>query len=343
MLSVNPMPSAAPQPFRISLGQWSLHRRILGPQPGKLERLKRRAAERIGIKAPPLLRGDLDPLDVPAFVRREFDIDAIEWIGAFYAAHLKNVGYLRELKRRADGEGVAGTILLCDSEGPIAAEETERRRQTAERHRVWLDAATLLGCTAVRVTTPCVGAFDEQARLAADGLHKLAELGDERRIDVIVENHGGLSSNPSWLVTVMRQADHPRLGLLPDFGNFRASPTETYDVYEGMVKLMPYARGVSAKCFDFDKTGAETTFDFARLMRIVVEGGYTGYVGIEYEGDRFSEVDGVNAAKTLLDRVRRGLVEDEWAAKANASLDPLKTHVVANTLPFRRPPPASRR
>jgi len=141
-------------------------------------------------------------------------------------------------------------------------------------------------------------------KLAADGLRRLTEFGAEHDINVIVENHGGLSSNGKWLVGVMKMVDHPRCGTLPDFGNFRLKDDEWYDRYKGVEELMPYAKAVSAKSHDFDESGNETGTDYLRIMKIVVNAGYKGYVGIEYEGNRLDEFEGIKATKRLLERVR---------------------------------------
>jgi sugar phosphate isomerase/epimerase len=177
-----------------------------------------------------------------------------------------------------------------------------RRAQAIQNHHKWIDAAKFLGCHSIRVNAASQGAREEQMRLAADGLRRLAEYGDQNDINVIVENHGGWSSDGAWLVGVMRMADHPRVGTLPDFGNFRISDTENHDAYLGTQELMPFAKGVSAKCFDFDAQGNETTLDYTRLRGIVADAGYHSFVGIEYEGDRLSEADGIRASKALLER-----------------------------------------
>jgi len=134
-------------------------------------------------------------------------------------------------------------------------------------------------------------------------LRKLAEFGAQHKIAVIVENHGGLSSNGQWLTGVMKLVNHPNCGTLPDFGNFRVSPTEEYDRYKGVAEMMPYAKAVSAKTHDFDERGEEIHTDYHRMMKIVLDAGYRSFVGIEYEGDKMSEPDGIRASKRLLERV----------------------------------------
>jgi L-ribulose-5-phosphate 3-epimerase len=306
--SVGESPAATTigQSFKISLAQWSLHKRFYGAT----------FRERMGARSYPefqdahreapdtVLLGDLDPLDFPVVARREFGIEAVEYVNRFYASHARDRAYFAELKNRCDGEGVQSVLIMCDDEGALGDPDGARRAQAVQNHHKWIDAAKFLGCHSIRVNAASEGERGEQMRLAADGLRRLGEYGDSNDINVIVENHGGLSSDASWLSGVMRLADHPRVGTLPDFGNFRISDTERYDTYRGVEELMPYAKGVSAKTFDFNAQGEETTLDFPRLMRIVTAANYHGYVGIEYEGDRLSEADGIRATKTLLERIR---------------------------------------
>ena len=141
-------------------------------------------------------------------------------------------------------------------------------------------------------------------KLASDGLQRLSEFGDRHDINVIVENHGGLSSNGEWLAGVMKLVDHPRCGTLPDFGNFQTSPGEWYDRYKGVKELMPYAKGVSAKSHEFDEKGNEVRTDYVKMVKIVLDAGYHGYVGIEWEGDEPTEVEGIRLTQQLLKRVR---------------------------------------
>ena len=160
------------------------------------------------------------------------------------------------------------------------------------------------------------GSYDEQLALAADGLRRLTEYGADQGLNVIVENHGGLSSNGKWLSAVMERVDHPRVGTLPDFGNFRigggrGQPEEVYDRYLGVQELMPYAKGVSAKSHAFDAQGNEAEIDYRRMMRIVLDAGYRGFVGIEFEGE-MPEFEGILATLRLLERVRDEL-EPEYA------------------------------
>jgi L-ribulose-5-phosphate 3-epimerase len=173
-----------------------------------------------------------------------------------------------------------------------------------ENHCRWVEAAKYLGCHSIRVNAQSSGTWDEQRDRAAEGLRSLSEFGDTHGINVIVENYGGLSSNGQWLSATIKQANHPRCGTLPDFGNFRISATEEYDRYKGVAELMPFAKGVSAKSNEFDAAGNDTKTDYARMLKIVLEAGYKGYIGIEYEGATLSEADGVRATQTLLEKYR---------------------------------------
>ncbi len=268
--------------FQISLAEWSFHRA--------------------------LQEGQMEHLDFARVANRDFGIDAIEYVNVFFMDKARDPTYLNEMKSRADGEGVRSLLIMCDREGDLGNPDDVGRSRAVENHRKWVEAAAALGCHSIRVNARSDAAlgFDEQQKLAADGLRRLCELADPHGINVIVENHGGISSNGSWLAGVMKRVDHPRVGTLPDFGNFliESDPKEEYDRYKGVEELMPYAKAVSAKSHDFDASGNEIRTDYERMLRIVLNAGYRGYIGIEYEGDEASERDGVRLTKALLERVR---------------------------------------
>jgi sugar phosphate isomerase/epimerase len=229
---------------------------------------------------------------------------------------------VKNLRQRADDAGVTSVLIMCDDEGRLGDPDDARRSAAIENHRKWLDWASVLGCHAIRVNAGSSGSPDEQRRLAADGLARLTALAAKENLNVIVENHGGLSSNGQWLASVIKAVNHPRCGTLPDFGNFRmfrkADGTyDEYDRYQGVVELMPFAKGVSAKSYDFNDRGEETTIDYRRMMKVVVDAGYHGRVGVEYEGDRLSEPDGIRATKALLERVRGELAAIATTAPAS--------------------------
>jgi sugar phosphate isomerase/epimerase len=275
------MATSVKQLFKLSLAQWSLHRA--------------------------LFKKDLDNLDFVKVSRRDYGIGAVEYVNQFFKDKAKDSGYLSEMKKRARDFGVENRLIMIDGEGALGDPDEAKRKQAVENHYRWVEAAKFLGCKMIRVNAQSKGSYDEQMKLVADGLQRLAEFGGQHRIDVIVENHGGLSSNGQWLTGVMKLVNHPRCGTLPDFGNFRVSQDEEYDRYKGVAELMPYAKAVSAKSHDFDARGEEIHTDYHKMMKIVLDAGYRGFVGIEYEGDKMSEPDGIRATKKLLERVHNEL------------------------------------
>lgn len=282
-------PGAAPQSaetplFRISLAEWSLHRT--------------------------LNRGELDHLDFARVAAQDYGCEGVEYVNTFFFDRASDSAYLEDMKTRAADQGIPSLLIMCDREGRLGDPDEAARTEAVENHYKWLEAAELLGCHSIRVNAASDGDFEEQQRLAADGLRRLCERADGHGLDVLVENHGGLSSNGAWLAGVMELVDHPRAGTLPDFGNFRIRGDEWYDIYRGVEELMPYAKAVSAKSHDFDEQGNETAKDYERLLRIVLDAGYRGYVGIEYEGSELPEPDGIRATHALLTRVREKLAPE---------------------------------
>lgn len=277
---------AAEPLFKISLAEWSLNNALFGR---KLYNGKR-----------------LDNLDFAKTAKEDFGIEAVEFVNQFFKDKAKDEKYLAELKKRSDDVGVKNVLIMCDGEGNLGDSDEKKRMQAVENHYKWVDAAKFLGCHSIRVNAASDGSksYEEQQKLAADGLGKLSDFGAKVNISVIVENHGGLSSNGAWLAGVMKLVNKPNCGTLPDFGNFRISGNEEYDKYKGTEELMPFAKGVSAKSYDFNDAGDETKIDFRKMLKIVLAYKYHGYIGIEYEGGRLSESDGIKATKKLLETIR---------------------------------------
>ena len=284
-----------PKLFKISLAEWSLHRTL---QSGKI-----------------------DHLDFCKVAKNDFGLDAVEYVNSFFFDKVQDQSYLKEMKQRADDLGVKSLLIMCDNEGSLGDPDPVARTKAVENHYKWVDAAKFLGCHSIRVNAylteslhgtstgnyNTTGSYENQINLAADGLRRLTEFGDTIGINTIVENHGGLSSNGQWLAAVMEKVDHPRVGTLPDFGNFRIQGEEWYDRYKGVEELMPYAKAVSAKSHDFDSQGNEINTDYYKMMNIVLNAGYSGYVGIEYEGSKLDEMAGIQATKDLLGKVKDSL------------------------------------
>ena len=259
--------------FEISLAEWSLHRTIFS--------------------------GKMTNLDFPKVAKQDFGIDAIEYVNQFFKDKANDKSYLKDLKDRCKSEGVKSVLIMCDGEGATGDPDQAARMKAVENHYKWVDAARFLGCHSIRVNAYSKGTPEEQARLCADGLAKLGEYASKQNINVIVENHGGLSSRGDWLTGVMQKVNMKNVGTLPDFGNFYE-----YDRYKGVEEMMPFAKGVSAKTHDFGPYGDELFVDYTRLLGIVKAAGYRGRIGIEFEGDRVSEADGIRLTKALLERVR---------------------------------------
>ena len=271
---------APPQRFfdrRISLAQWSLHRTL---------------------KA-----GEISNIQFPTVARERYGLSAVEWVSTFFGGRVLDEQYLAELRASADRSGVRSVLIMVDGEGDLGAPDPAARKDAVERHARWLHAASVLGCFAIRVNARSEGTPDEQRARSAEGIGMLADRALAQGLDVIVENHGGISSDGSWMAALMRQVGRPNVGTLPDFGNFKISPTEQYDRYKGIAEMMPWARDVSAKSYGFDAAGNETTIDYGRVFGILDAAGYNGYVGIEFEGKGMSEHEGILATKRLIERL----------------------------------------
>ncbi|HSF55717.1 MAG TPA: TIM barrel protein [Algoriphagus sp.] len=276
--------------FKISLAEWSLQR--------------------------PLFAKKMDHLDF-AMEAKKHKIDAVEYVNQFFKDKATDKAYLAEMKSRAEGEGVTSVLIMVDGEGQIGAATSEERKQTVENHKKWVEAAKFLGCHAIRVNAytavPYSTAADkeqEAINVCSSGLRQLCEFADDFDIDVIIENHGGFSSNGKWLAEMIKQTAHKRAGTLPDFGNFRIH-TEgdkifSYDSYRGVDELMKYAKGVSLKPTVWDDYGKEHPLDYERMMKIVVAHKFNGYVGIEH-GEKDREWDSIDEIRANLDIIRRTL------------------------------------
>lgn len=277
--------------FEISLAQWSLHK--------------------------DLFAGKITTLDFPKISKSTYGINNVEYVNQFFKDKAQDSSYLKALKARCDDNEVKSLLIMVDQEGSLAANDQKERDKAVENHYKWIDAAHFLGCHSIRVNLHGEGNELEWKAASIDGLSKLSDYGAKNSINVIVENHGMWSSKGSLLAEVIKTVNSKYCGTLPDFGNFcikrrdgdlwESPCVETYDKYKGVEELLPYAKGVSAKAFDFDASGNETTIDFLKMFKLVKNAGFKGYVGIEYEGNRLSEDEGIKATKALLEKVRRQL------------------------------------
>ena len=277
--------------FKLSLAQWSLHNEIR--------------------------ENGMDPLDF-AQKASEMGFEGIEYVSQLYDDELKKdkdpkvamANLLKALKEKSETYKVANVLIMVDDEGDLADVNDAKRAQTIENHKKWVDDAKYLGCHAIRVNAHGEGTSEDVAAAAVKGLSALSEYAATQGINVLVENHGGYTSNGQWLADVMKTVNMPNCGTLPDFGNFCMTVgygsinsdecEDPYDIYKGVGELMPYAKAVSAKSYDFDENGNQPKIDYAKILKIVKDAGYTGFIGVEYEGENLGEVEGIEATKKLL-------------------------------------------
>jgi sugar phosphate isomerase/epimerase len=271
-------PTSGKRFFDISLAQWSFHKSLFG--------------------------GKMSNMDFPTRAKKEFDIDIVEYVSVFFNKKETDKNYLKELKQRTDDLGVFNHLIMVDGEGDLGDTDAKARQTAVENHYKWVDATKFLGGKTIRVNASGKGSREAVGEAAVAGLAKLTDYAKAQKINVIVENHGGYSSDGKWLANVMEKVNSPYCGTLPDFGNFRISATEEYDIYKGVSELLPYAKGISAKTFNFDANGQETKIDYVKMFNIIKKSGWTGIVGIEYEGDKLSEGEGIMLTKKLLEKVR---------------------------------------
>lgn len=273
--------------FKLSLAQWSLHKAIRDDK-------------------------TLDPIDF-AEKASELGFEGIEYVSDLYIDEIKNLGMsalLDSLKAKSELFEVESVLIMVDGEGDLASTDVAKRNQAVENHKKWVDAAQYLGCHAIRVNTFGTNDPELWVKAAEDGLRKLSAYAALKNINVLVENHGWMSSDAPKVVEVMNAVNMENCGTLPDFGNWCTKRKdgenwgeciEEYpDMYEGIQLLMPFAKAVSAKSYDFDEEGNETKIDYARMLQIVKDAGYTGFIGVEYEGENLTEEEGIIATKNLL-------------------------------------------
>ncbi len=271
--------------FKLSLAQWSLHKALFAKKMDNLE---------FAMKA------------------KSMGFEGIEYVNSFFFDKAEDKNYLKEMKMRASDNGVQSLLIMIDREGGLGDPDDKARKEAVMKHHKWVDAAKYLGCHSIRVNAFGKGTAEEVAQAAVDGLGSLSEYAKDAGLNVIVENHGSYSSDGMWLTNVMKKINMENCGTLPDFGNFcikrqESNCVEEYDRYKGVTEMMPFAKAVSAKSHDFDKDGNEIHTDYKKMMQIVKEAGYNGFVGVEYEGSELGEEEGIIATRDLLIKVGKAL------------------------------------
>ena len=263
------------QPFKISLAQWSI--RYMNA------------------------RKQVTTLQFPAYTRK-LGIDGVEYVSGFFQDKAKDKTFLTELKNRCTDNDIRSVLIMCDGEGAIGAPQLKDRLKTVDNHKRWVEAAQFLGCHTIRINCHSRGSRLEQSKLCTDGIHRLATFAQPYGNNIVVENHGGLSSDGQWWAQTIGNVKLAKAGTLPDFGNFGS-----YDRYKGLEELMPYAKGVSAKATEFNAAGEEKHTDFLRMMQIVKNSAYKGYVGIEWGGKASEAEEAILKSKRLLEKCFRSL------------------------------------
>ncbi|HUQ96406.1 MAG TPA: sugar phosphate isomerase/epimerase family protein, partial [Chitinophagaceae bacterium] len=275
--------AAANSFFEISLAEWSLHKTLFAKK--------------------------MTNLDFPVVAKQQYGISAVEYVNQFFKDKAKDTTYLNELLKRCKDNGVTNHLIMIDGEGNLGDADSAKRQKAVENHYQWVDAAKYLGCRTIRVNAAGTGSAEEVQKAASESLVQLGDYAAKEAINVIVENHGGYSSNGAWTTGLMKSVNRPNVGVLPDFNNFcikheGGKCTEEYDRYKGVAEMMPFAKGASAKTIDFDAQGNCVETDYARMLKIIKDSGFNGYIGIEYEGEKLSEDEGIRATKALLEKVR---------------------------------------
>lgn len=271
-------------PLKISLAQWSMHRALEA--------------------------GTLKAIDFPA-IARGYGFEAVEYVNGFYRDHAEDEAYWANLKKIADDQGVKNLLIMVDEEGDLGNTDATAQKQAVENHYKWIRAASVLGCHSIRVNAFGEGSKEEVQKAMIDSMSQLSTYAKAFNLNVIIENHGLYSSDGIWIAEIMKQVNLPNCGTLPDFGNWCLSAKwgttqiaceQVYDRYKGVKEMLPFAKGVSAKSYAFDAEGNETRIDYKRMLQIVKDAGFDGYVGVEFEGFDLGEPEGIKATKSLLEK-----------------------------------------
>lgn len=284
---IQTIPAMTSKPLQLSLAQWSLNRAFFGKT--------------------------LDPNDFARIAANDYGIEAIEYVNQFYVDHAKDEAFWNDMKRRADDVGVKSLLIMVDDEGDLGDPDDQARKIAAQNHFKWVNAAKLLGCHSIRVNAFGDGTKDQTRQALIDGMSILLDYAAKENINILIENHGLYSSDGAWVAGIIKEVDQSNFGTLPDFGNWCLNEkwgstqnnkcTEVYNRAQGLKDFLPYAKGVSAKSYQFDEKGDETTIDYKELLHIVKTSEFDGYIGIEYEGEDLSESEGIRSTKRLITKL----------------------------------------
>tara|TARA_Y100000816_G_scaffold253294_1_gene204780 strand:+ start:271 stop:1203 length:933 start_codon:yes stop_codon:yes gene_type:complete len=263
-----------------------------------------------------LKSGVMNNLDFALVAKEKFNITTVEYVNQFFFDKANDKKYLGEMLKRTEDNGIRNYLIMIDDEGDLGDTDKNKRNLSVDNHKKWVEAAKFLGCDHIRVNAQGYGSEEEVSKNASESLSALGEFSEPYGIDIIVENHGGYSSDANWLVNVIKNTGKKNVGTLPDFGNFCVKKNQNlsdwgatsdecsyeYDKYLGVKQMLPYARSISAKSYSFDNNGNSIEIDYYRMLKIIKDSGYNGYISIEYEGDGHSEEEGIKLTQELLVR-----------------------------------------
>lgn len=272
---------------KISLAQWSLHRALFD--------------------------GKITPIDFPMIAYRDFGITAVEYVNQFYKDKISDIKYWGNLRQQTDDMGISNVLIMVDDEGLLGDPDKKQRDLAVANHFKWAEIAHKLGCHSIRVNAFGIGGRDMLRANLTESLANLTNLTQAVNISVLIENHGFHTSDAAFITSIIRDVNLPGLGTLPDFGNWCLNAewgstqdgncSENYGPEHGLSEFLPFAKGISAKSYDFDAQGLETRLPYQKLLQLVKSAGYTGYIGIEYEGNRLTEYEGIRATRSLVEQI----------------------------------------
>ncbi len=217
--------------------------------------------------------GKWKTLDFAKIARNDFGLNGIEFVNTLF--EVTTEGYLKKLRKNADDNGVTMVLIMVDDEGDGCGATKEERNQFAINHRKWIDAAAYLGCKSIR--TNCRGPENadkaEALKWAAESYNMLLEYAVPAKISVLIENHGGVSNDADWMVSLMKEVDNLYFGTYPDWRR----PADNFDNVDYLKKMLPFAGGMSYR----NQPTEELT---AKMIKLAKDSGYRGWYGIESSG-----------------------------------------------------------
>lgn len=280
-----------PKSLKISLAQWSLNRAFFA--------------------------NELDAKDFASIAANTYGIKAVEYVNGFYKESVANEQFWLDMKNRSNQAGVENLLIMVDDEGDLGNPDAIERKKAVENHYKWVNAAKLLGCHSIRVNAFGEGEKSTIKAALTDGMGQLCDYAAKENINVLIENHGLYSSDGKFIVGIIQDINKPNMGTLPDFGNWCLNAKwgstqnnkcdQVYDRYQGITDFLPYAKGVSAKSYNFNDKGEDTVIDYYKMLKIVKESNFDGYIGIEYEGEEKGEDEGIRITKALLEKVWKSI------------------------------------